>query len=67
MLLTDLAGWQIALLALPILPNLWCIWHAMHHDFPGEQERYLWMLAGTFLPVVGGLGYILFGLRRIVK
>jgi hypothetical protein len=65
--LTDLAGWQIALLALPILPNLWCIWHAMRHDFPGEHERYLWMMLGTFLPVAGGLADIAFGLRRIIR
>ena len=41
MLLTDLTGGQAALLLLPILPNLWSIWHAMRHDFPGEREKYL--------------------------
>ena len=34
----DLTAGQLALLALPILPNLWTIWHAMRHDFPGERE-----------------------------
>lgn len=64
MYLTDLAGWQMALLALPILPNLWSIWHAMHRDFPGDKERYLWVMLSMFLPVLGGILYLLFGLKR---
>lgn len=64
MTLLDLSGTQAALLALPILPNLWCIWHAMRHDFPGEREKYLWTLGGVFLPFIGGVAYLLFGLRR---
>ena len=53
MLLTDLTGGQAALLLLPILPNLWSIWHAMRHDFPGEREKYLWTLAAVFCPCSG--------------
>ena len=34
----DLTAGQLALLALPILPNLWTIWHAMRHDIAGERE-----------------------------
>ena len=64
MLLTDLTGGQAALLLLPILPNLWCIWHAMHHEFPGEREKYAWTLGGVFLPLIGGVAYLLFGWRR---
>lgn len=64
MYLTDLAAWQLALLALPILPNLWSIWHAMRHDFPGERERYIWVVVATMLPLLGGLAYLFFGLRR---
>ncbi len=53
-----------AALALPILPNLWCIWHAYRHEFTTPAEKYGWMLAGVFLPVAGGLLYLLFGWRR---
>lgn len=60
----DLPVWQMALFVLPILPNLWCIWHAFKHDFPQPQERYLWMLGGVLVPVLGGLAYLLFGWRR---
>ena len=64
MTLADLSAGQLALLALPILPNLWCIWHAMHHEFPGEREKYLWTLGAVFLPLIGGLAYLAFGWRR---
>lgn len=60
----DLTAGQLALLALPILPNLWTIWHAMRHDFPGEREKYWWTLGAVFVPFVGGVVYLLFGLRR---
>ncbi|MCH5277835.1 MAG: PLDc_N domain-containing protein [Desulfovibrionaceae bacterium] len=64
MLLTDLAPEQAALLLLPILPNLWSIWHAMRHEFPGEREKYLWIMAAVFLPLIGGMLYLLSGWRR---
>jgi hypothetical protein len=52
------------LLGLPAIPNLFGIWHAFHHDFPGPQERLKWMGACVFLPVLGGIAYLIFGLRR---
>lgn len=55
--------WLI-LLAIPILPNLWCIWHAYSRDFNNPNERMIWMGVGVFLPVVGGLLYLLIGRRR---
>ena len=64
MLLTDLTPGQAVLVLLPILPNLWSIWHAMRHDFPGEREKYLWTMAAVFLPLLGGMLYLLFGWRR---
>ena len=60
----DLSAGQLALLALPILPNLWAIRHAMRHEFPGDREKYWWTLGAVFVPVLGGLAYLLFGLRR---
>lgn len=51
-------------LALPILPNLWSIWHSYKHEFTSPMEKYGWMLAGVMLPVLGGVLYLLFGFRR---
>lgn len=60
----SLEWWQLALLFLPALLNLWGIWHAFNHAFETPLERLLWVLAGVFLPFFGGLAYLLFGLRR---
>lgn len=46
------------------LPNLWAIYHSFNHTFPTPQERLLWVCAGMFLPVLGGLMYLIFGMRR---
>jgi hypothetical protein len=54
-------------LLLPILPNIWAIWHLYKNEFPTPQERAAWLVAQVMLPVVGGLGYILFGRKRIIK
>lgn len=54
----------VLVLSLPILPNLWCIWHASRHSFPGPDERKHWVRAGTFAPIIGGLLYLLIGMRR---
>ncbi len=57
----------LPLLALPILPNLWCIWHAYRSEFDNPATKVLWMAAGVFLPVIGGLMYLIFGMRRARK
>lgn len=51
-------------LTLPIIPNLWCIWHAGKHAFPGPDEQKLWIRTGVFVPVLGGLLYLAIGMRR---
>lgn len=56
--------WHIALLALPILPNMWSIWHVRNHEFATEQEKSLWFLLGVFVPVIGGIVYLCVGRRR---
>ena len=56
--------WQYAILAILPLPNLWGIWHAFHRNFPNPQERLIWMGVCIFVPVIGGLAYLLFGFRR---
>ena len=57
----------LPLLLLPILPNIWAIWHLYKNEFPTPQERAAWLVAQVMLPVVGGLGYMLFGRKRIIK
>ena len=56
-----------ALLMLPALINLWGISHAMRHVFPKENERGVWVAVCVFLPFLGGVLYLLFGLRRSKK
>jgi hypothetical protein len=57
----------IALLTLPILPNLWAIWHIFRNDFPTPQEKMAWVGGAVFLPVLGGVAYFLFGRKRVVR
>lgn len=64
MFFSNVSGLTFFLLMLPAALNLWAIWHAMNHEFPLEKERLIWILAGIFLPVLGGILYLLFGLRR---
>ena len=47
MSLFSLEWWQIALLFLPALLNLWGIWHAFNHTFETPLERVLWMVASS--------------------
>ena len=56
--------WHWLLLALPILPNMWSIWHVRAQNFATEQEKSLWFLLAVFVPVLGGIIYIIFGRRR---
>lgn len=65
--MTSLPLYMWVLLALPILPNLWSIWHAYNHEFATPLEKVIWMVACVFIPVIGGLAYVLFGLRRVVR
>ncbi len=63
--MTDsLTWWHITVLTLPALLNLWGIWHAFTHFFHTATERMSWVLACVFLPVLGGLAYLLVGFRR---
>ena len=56
-----------ALLALPILPNLWSIWHVNTHRFANPAERLLWLAACIFAPCLGGLAYVFFGRPRALR
>lgn len=48
------------------LPNLWAIWHAFHHVFATPQERLIWIMVGVFVPVIGGLSYLIYGRTRVI-
>lgn len=69
--MNDPSVWQIitvlALLTIPIIPNLWSIWHAFHRAFPTDTERLAWLGIAVFVPVLGGIAYIIFGRPRARK
>jgi len=64
MTLLTLPWWQLLLLALPALLNLWGIWHAYTHSFASPLVRMGWVMACVFLPLIGGAAYLLFGYRQ---
>ncbi|MFI3271655.1 MAG: PLD nuclease N-terminal domain-containing protein [Pseudomonadota bacterium] len=55
------------ILVLPAFFNIWSIWHAYTHEFPTPIQKVIWMVAGVFLPVIGGVAYLLFGMRNAQK
>lgn len=55
------------LIGLFAIPNLFGIWHAFRRVFPTQQERLIWLGVCVFVPVIGGLAYLVFGLRRSRK
>ncbi len=65
--MASLLWWHWVVLALPILPNLWSIWHIRSRYFISEQEKSLWFILAVFIPVIGGIIYILFGRRKASK
>jgi hypothetical protein len=54
-------------LGLFAIPNLFGIWHSFHRVFPTPQERLIWVGVCVFVPVIGGISYLIFGLRRARK
>ncbi len=55
---------MLVLLGLPIIPNLWAIYHAYYRVFPTDAEKMLWICVAIFVPVLGGLAYLFVGRRR---
>ena len=53
-----------ALLAIPILPNLWSIWHAFRHEFSSSTEKMFWIWLAVLVPMLGGVIYIIAGRPR---
>lgn len=54
----------LPLLLIPILPNLWAIWHIFRCDFNTAQEKMAWLAVSVFIPVLGGLAYVFWGRKR---
>ena len=57
----------IFLIFLPILPNLWAIIHIFRNDFETPQEKMIWIGLAVFVPLIGGLAYLILGRRRVLK
>lgn len=57
----------IILVFLPILFNLWAIIHIFRNDFDTPQEKMIWLGLAVFVPVIGGLVYLILGRRRVLK
>jgi len=55
----------LILLILPIIPNLWAIWHIFKHDFTTPQVKMFWLAVTVFIPVLGGLAYVFWGRKKI--
>lgn len=56
----------VAILVLPIIPNLWAIWHIFRNDFATPAEKKGWIGLNVFLPIIGGVIYFFVGRRRTV-
>ena len=56
--------WHVLVALLPMLPNFWGIWDIWNHSFITPERRMLWLLLVVFVPVVGGIVYILVGRKQ---
>lgn len=54
----------IAVLVLAILPNYIAIWQSFHREFPSHLERMFWFLLAIFIPLLGGLAFLIWGRKR---
>ncbi len=54
----------IAVLVLAILPNYIAIWQSFHRQFPTPLERTFWFLLAIFVPLLGGIAYLIWGRKR---
>ena len=54
----------VAFLALAILPNYIAIWQSFHRVFPTPLERMFWFLLAIFVPLLGGIAYLIWGRKR---
>ncbi len=55
------AWWHVLIWLLPMLPTFWSIWHIWTHAFADYQTRMTWLVFVVFVPVIGGICYIISG------
>jgi len=51
-------------LTLPVIPNLWAIYHSYYRIFPSDAEKMIWLCVAIFVPVLGGIIYFFVGRKR---
>ncbi len=56
--------WHVLVALIPILPNFWSIWDIWNHSFSTPERRMYWLLLAVFVPVLGGIIYILLGRKQ---
>ncbi|MBQ4568129.1 MAG: PLDc N-terminal domain-containing protein [Desulfovibrio sp.] len=59
--------WHLLVALLPMLPTFWSIWHIWAHEFENPQQRALWLVLVVFVPVLGGIIYIVTGRRKALS
>ncbi len=52
---------------IPILPNLWAIWHIFHNEFDTYNQKMMWLCIAVFIPVVGGIIYLFIGRKKVKR
>ncbi len=50
-----------------MLPTFWSIWHIWTHAFADYQTRMTWLVFVVFVPVIGGICYIISGRGKALK
>ena len=66
-ILYNLPAPVMAALLIPPIINIWAICHAALRFPSGPQERILWVMLAMFIPVLGGIIYLIFGMKRSRK
>lgn len=58
---------KLAVLIIPMLPNLWCMIQAATKNFINPAEKWIWLMVGMLFPVFGGLAYVFWGRKRVLR
>lgn len=58
------AWWHLVVALIPMLPNFWSIWDIWNHSFRTSEVRMMWLFFVVFVPVLGGIIYILVGRKQ---
>lgn len=56
--------WHIIIVLLPMAPTFWSIWDIWTHSFASYQKRVTWLIIVIFIPVIGGIIYLIFGWKQ---